>query len=85
MRRPPEVRGSVVGLLAYLGKLTWLAWLFIALFLVGGLLATIWAGPPYGLAVALGGGQLAILFWGDRHALRAGLKRRPPEGPPSAW
>ena len=85
MKRRPEVRGSVVGLLAFLGRVTALAWLMVLLLCIGATLPLMWFGPPYGVAVGLGCAQLLIVLWGGRNALRSGLKKRLPEGPPESW
>jgi hypothetical protein len=85
MRPRPEVKGTVLGLAAYLGHVTAWAWLVLVLIGVGAMLPLALFGPPYGLAVGVGCAQLMVVLWGGNSALRRGLNRRLPEGPPRSW
>lgn len=77
-----DARGSIIGLLAYLGLGYWLLFLLGSTMGLGVLLAGFWTTMPYALAFGIGLCQLLVVMWGQGRVLRPARRRRALECPP---
>ena len=77
-----DARGTILGLLAAIGYICWMAWLLNLLIGIGTMAASFWTFAPYSLAFGMGFCGLVVVLRGSWRALAGVRFDRGMEFPP---